>query len=54
MAEKKSRTTAKKKFTLERKGLKRAIDDDEPLEIIHNSFAKLSGLWNEVKDLHET
>ena len=54
MAEKKERTTAKRKFTIERNGLLRAIDQNVPIEILTDSFSKLNILWNHVQHTHET
>ena len=54
MAEKNDRTTAKRKFTLERKNLVKLMQDNEYIEILTNSFTKLDKLWKEAQDANET
>ena len=53
-AEKKARTTAKRKFTQERKNLNKLIEQKEYIEILTNSFSKLNDLWVKVQNAHET
>ena len=53
MSEKNDRTSAKRKFTLERKNLLHLIEEKEYVEIISNSFAKVNDLWKNVQDAHE-
>ena len=53
MAEKESRTTAKRKFTLGKKGSISAIEEDVSIDIISNSFKRLNELWINAQDAHE-
>ena len=52
-SQKEQRTTAKRKFTLERKTLMNAIMQNHNIDLIKNSYKALCTLWETVKERHD-